>query len=476
MGFLDKVFKKSVVNTFEGALDTTWGKEWFQVGKVAGSMSSTNPDVAAAVSLYKRALMAMPVKHIVRNKDGAGITVDKGSPLSQVITRPNQYMSWAELIGVIVDGLLQRGEFACYVEESNGKHSVHPLPHFQMIAADNGDIFYSVSLSEATNHLRELMITQDDKLYIPQRSIVHGRFEVDPRNPLRALSPLAAYSTSIGLGDALRTGQLAFHVNKSQPSGVITTEASLTTEQAIKLRDRWEQMSQGMKQGKTPILSNGLKFQAITANANEAQVIQLLGFTTKDVAKAFGIPPVLLGESSGVTYNNLEQLLYGWRTTGLLSVCIVIEQAFEYAFDLPDNEELVLDLTELARAESLSQADTLTKLVQNGILKPNEARAKLDMAPVQGVADELVAQQQIQPIQQTANIAARNADREDEKLKKDHEVKLEAAKNPPKPAEEPEKPVSAKSYEAQVALDVAAKAEEKFDLHTFQMMVKGVLS
>ena len=441
---------------------------WFQQGFTPGASQKHNPDVAAAISLYKRALMAVPARHIRRNLDGAGIVIDNSSALNDIITRPNQYMSWAEMLGVIVDGLLTRGEFACYVEEDGRgrKATIHPLHDFQMIAAEDGSIFYRLYFHDAIKHLGAdwLDYTDDSKyLHIPQRHVVHGRFEVDPRNPLRALGPLSAYANSVGLGSILRAGQEAFHNNKGQPSGVLTTDATLNAEQATRLRERWNEMSQRMKQGETPILSNGLKWQSVSVSAGESQVIQLLGFTTKDIAKAFGIPPVMLGENSGVTYNNLEQLLYGWRTSGLLSVCMTIEQAFEFTFKLPKHEELILDISDLARAESMHQADTLTRLVLNGIIKPNEARARLDLAPIDGVADDLVAPAQVQPLQQNADLAKRRADREDEKVNAD----IEAAKNPPQPTQpkpEPEQVKQTKSATDTLEVDIGA----------LELMLKGV--
>ena len=486
MGIIDKIFRKgsdasvkekTVVpggwNTMEGFLPGFYDMSWYQRGYSPGTAHQHNPDVAAAISLYKRALMAVPCRHIRRNPEGAGIIIDNESPLTQVLLRPNIYMSWAEMIGIIVDQLLVKGEFACFVEEDamGVQTTLHPLHNFTMRSAEDGSIFYEVAFHEATKHLNEAWTDWlvEDRLYIPQRNIVHGRFEVDPRNPLRALGPLHAYANSIGLGSALRAGQEAFHNNKAQPSGILTTDMALTGEQASRLRARWNEYSQKANQGETPILSNGLRWQSTSVSANEGQVIQLLGFTTKDIAKAFGIPPILLGENSGVTYSNLEQLLYGWRTMGLLSLCIIIENAFEYTFKLPRHEEMILDISDLARAESMHQAETLKGLVLNGIMKPNEARARLDLEPLPGVANELVSQMQVQPMQQNADNEKRRADREDEKMAA---LKETADKKPNKDPDE--------SGNLPDQLDPKDKPaedddEKSVDLDALQLMLKGIL-
>jgi HK97 family phage portal protein len=475
MGLLDRI--KSLVasdiektpaqggwNTLEGFFPSHFDSGWYQRGYTPGNERSFNPDVSAAISLYKRALMAVPATHVKRNSDGASVEVFSTSALSEVIFRPNIYMTWAEMIGVIVDGLLTKGEFACFVEEDGrGRQStLHPLHDFQMIAAEDGSIFYQINFHDMNSHLAEPWKEWTDeqgRMYIPQRYVVHGRFEVDPRNPLRALGPLHSYANSIGLGSVLRAGQEAFHSNKGQPSGVLTTDASLTSEQATRLRERWNEMSQRMKQGETPILSNGLRFQPVSVSANESQVVQLLGFTTKDIAKAFGIPPIMLGENSGVTYNNLEQLLYGWRTTGLLSICMVIEQAFEYTFKLPKYEEMVLDIGDLARSEVMNKAEMLKGLVLNGIMKPNEARAKLDLAPVPGVADELVSQAQVQPMQANADNAMDRNTREND-LAQAQITAIEA-----KPAEAPKEEAEEEETKTQ---------QKQIDMDALNLMLKGV--
>ena len=488
MGLLDRIKtlvasdkEKTVTmggwETIEGYFPQSFTPGWFQQGYTPGASKSYNPDVSAAISLYKRALMAVPTKHVRRTKDGAVTEVLDTSALSEVFHRPNIYMTWAEMIGVIVDGLLTKGEFACFVEEDGrGRQStIHPLNEFQMIAAEDGSIFYQVNFHDAVKYLGPEWSTWTDehgRMYIPQRYIAHGRFEVDPRNPLRALAPLHAYANSIGLGSVLRAGQEVFHTNKGQPSGVLTTDAALTAEQANRLRDRWNDMSQKMKQGETPILSNGLRWQATSVSANESQVVQLLGFTTKDIAKAFGIPPILLGENSGVTYNNLEQLMYGWRTTGLLSICQIIEQAFEYAYDIPKDEEMMLDISDLARADLMNKAEMLKGLVLNGIMKPNEARAKLDLAPVPGVADELVAQAQVQPMQQNADNAADRNRRENDKVEAQAahlDAQAEQITNQPvTPPTPPTPPQDTPPKEDQ--------AKKEIDMESLDLMLKGVFN
>jgi hypothetical protein len=51
-------------DTREGYFPSTFTPGWFQQGYTPGVSKAYNPDVAAAISLYKRALMAVPAYHV----------------------------------------------------------------------------------------------------------------------------------------------------------------------------------------------------------------------------------------------------------------------------------------------------------------------------------------------------------------------------------------------------------------------------
>jgi phage portal protein BeeE len=134
---------------------------------------------------------------------------------------------------------------------------------------------------------------------------------------------------------------------------------------------------------------------------------------------------------------------------------------------------MILDISDLARAESMHQAETLKGLVLNGIMKPNEARARLDLAPIPGVADQLVSQMQVQPMQQNADLEQRRADREDKKVSA---MKETADKKPEKdPIGEGNIDVNTDKPQAKPEDKPAPEEEKKIDLDTLSLILKGIL-
>ena len=65
--------------------------------------------------------------------------------------------------------------------------------------------------------------------------------------------------TDIGVNDAILKQQFQFYMNQARPSAVIQTDQVLDKDQVQALRDRWDDVTKGINQGKTPILTQGLK-------------------------------------------------------------------------------------------------------------------------------------------------------------------------------------------------------------------------
>jgi hypothetical protein len=93
-------------------------------------------------------------------------------------------------------------------------------------------------------------------------------------------------------------------------------------------------------------------------------------------------------------------------------------------------------------------------------MKPNEARAKLDLAPVPGVADELVSQAQVQPMQANAdNAMDRNAREND--LAQAQIASIEA------------KPTEAEAPKEEAEEEIKPQ-QKQIDMDALNLMLKGV--
>jgi phage portal protein BeeE len=163
--------------------------------------------------------------------------------------------------------------------------------------------------------------------------------------------------------------------------------------------------SQGLNSGGVPILSNGLKWQGLSINSQDAQLVAAFNMTVEDVARAFRVPLPIVGAYQHSTYNNVEQLISLWMATGLGFVLEHLEQSFDAMFELPANEFCEFDTDTLLRTDFAGRIEALTKGISGGLYAPNEARAKEGLKSV-AFGDEPRVQAQVVPLSQVGAVPA----------------------------------------------------------------------
>lgn len=366
---------------------------------LAVQTQTPNVDAFACANLYATSLSGVGMQHIKKNPNGS-IKVLKDTPASRFCRYPNEYQKSSDFFLTYILGLMLTGNslaFAHY-DDRYAIDAVHLLPSQtpRYGLDDQSNYYYDIS----GNPLVPFEELLEQNYIVPARKVAHSRLYC-PRHPLEGISPLSFASVSGGLGNLIRGTASSFFNNESRPSGVLSTEMNLTKEQMDKLRSFWNEQTTGRNIGGTPILSNGLKWEQVTMSAVDAELIQTLKLTSLDIAKVFGVPPSMLGIDSNGTMSSTEALINQWRATGLNFVAQHIESTFERLFKLPVDEELRFDLDNLARTDFASKVEALTKSIQQGLMSPNEARARMDLGAV-AFGDEPRVQAQVVPLSQVA--------------------------------------------------------------------------
>ncbi|WP_114228751.1 MULTISPECIES: phage portal protein [Sphingomonas] len=100
--------------------------------------------------------------------------------------------------------------------------------------------------------------------------------------------------------------------NAARPSGAMVYDpgdgSSLTGEQLTRLREQIDQhFAGGINAGRPLLLEGGLKWQALGLSPNDMDFVSLKEAAVRDIALAFGVPPVLLGLPGDTAYANLRE-------------------------------------------------------------------------------------------------------------------------------------------------------------------------
>lgn len=117
-----------------------------------------------------------------------------------------------------------------------------------------------------------------------------------------ALSPLKCFGRSIGIGlDADEYARL-FYKQGGTPSGYITYDGKVDERVADEVRQYWMRKMAGVQNSHLPaVLAEGGKFVSLMQDPETAQLMQSRAFQVSDVARAFGVPPHLIGETDKST-------------------------------------------------------------------------------------------------------------------------------------------------------------------------------
>lgn len=347
-----------------------------------------NTAVEACVSTISQTVAMLPIKHYKKTEDG-GTEEIKSSAALRVLNNPNPYQTRSDFfLNLTRQELLTGNGYA--VATRNGRFEVDSL-HIQntvspYITPDSKDVYYSLAGNELF----------DVATFVPARDVLHVKLQT-PRHPLIGETPLVAAVVAAGTGTNIQNHESAFFQNMSRPSGVLTTDLTLTADQTKALRERFKENSTAANAGGMPILTSGLKFQSMTMTAVDAQIIETYKMTIADVARVYRVPLVLINAMDNSTFNNVEALMKYWISGGLGFVLDHLELVLNDLFALPAGEYLNFDTDYLLRSDFKSRMEGLTKSVQGGLYTPNEARSKEGMGPKDN-GDDLYLQAQMVPI------------------------------------------------------------------------------
>lgn len=260
-----------------------------------------NATVYACDRLIAGAISTMPA-HIYRQAGSTRERIEQ-DPLWWLLNEePTPRFTSAAMWEQVVSQMLLRESGFVYIGRSNSGtvRELIPLPYdaCKPRRTDKGDrLEYSIS------DVRRFGADQDDVLHFPG-------FGFDG---LKALSVIQ-YAARNAAGNAMAMDDYSgkFFAGGAHPSIVLTTDGKLTPQQKDDLREAFAAKYSGMDNAhRLPlVLTEGIKQESVSISAEDAQLLDARKFQVIDIARAFGVPPHMIGETSGASNwgTGLEQL------------------------------------------------------------------------------------------------------------------------------------------------------------------------
>jgi HK97 family phage portal protein len=351
--------------------------------------------VYACVTRIANDIAKLRIK-LVEQTDGLWSEVVHDSPFAPVLRKPNRYQNRIQfLVDWMLMKLLHGNTYVLKETDQRGivvAMYVLDSRRVRALVTPDGGVYYQLS----TDHLNGL----DIGVTVPASRIIHDR---GPTlwHPLCGVSPIYACGSSATQGNRIQANSAKFFENMSRPGGILTSPGTIDDVTALRLKAEFEQGYSGANIGRLYVAGDGLKYEAMTIPANDAQLIQQLQWTVADVARAFGMPLYKIGAGEVPTNNNVEALQQQYYTDCLQILLEALELCLDEGLSLPKGMGVELDLDGLLRMDEKAQMAMLADGVKHGIVKPNEARAKRNLKPVAG-GDSIWLQEQYHSLEALA--------------------------------------------------------------------------
>jgi len=194
---------------------------------------------------------------------------------------------------------------------------------------------------------------------------------------------------SIGLARAAEGGQAKVFGNGSRPSGVLTTDNDLTDEQLTNLRDKWRTATSRGAMFGVPVLDRGLKFQAMSLSAVDAQAVETRKHQVIEICAALGVLPAVLGvDDKTQAFASVEAMMRAHLSHTIEPWLCMWEMALDRdVLDGPGQLAARFSRTRMERASELDQATADRSRIESGLRTANELRARDGLAPLPGGDD-----------------------------------------------------------------------------------------
>ena len=357
----------------------TFWQEWFGTsnsGKVVTADKAIQLSaVWACVRLLSESVSTLPMKIYERQSDGSR-KLARDNPVYQLLCRrPNAEMTPSRFMLMLVASICLRGN--AFVEKhfiGSKLVSLVPLLPQNMVVKrlDSGRLEYTY--------------TENGKpRVIPERNLMHIRgFGLDG---VCGMMPLSSGRDVIGSAMAVEESAAKIFEQGLQSSGFLSAEQSLNDDQRERLRGYMQAFTGSKNAGKIMVLEGGLKYQGVTMNPEDAQMLESRAFSIEEICRWFRVPPFMVGHTSKQSSwaSSLEGMNLQFLTHTLRPLLVNIEQEIARCL-LGGDEDLFAEFSVegLLRADSAGRAAYYTSALQNGWMSRNDVRRLENMPPIEG--------------------------------------------------------------------------------------------
>ncbi len=335
--------------------------------------------VYACVRLLAGAIAAIPVSVYKESETGR----EEIEPALWWLLNEQPIENWtaASMWEWVIKSICLRGDgFVEIVRSMASIKALRPLHPDYVEVRKIGDALVYIVTDYQTGEVRA--VHQDDMLHFAGFGF----------NGMRSMSVIqwAAFQ-SIGVALAADAYSGKFFANGAAPKHIITSPNKMDEGQIEQLKKEYEKKYSGVDNAAKPmVLTQGLAIKEMSMTAGDAQLLESRKFQVIDIARAFGVPPHMIGaqETTSSWGTGVEQMTIGFVKFSLQPYITRIRQElnrklFRRASPFVEHKmEALLAGDSKAEGEYMRQA--LGGSQGPGWMTVNEIRKAKNLPPISG--------------------------------------------------------------------------------------------
>lgn len=328
------------------------------------------PAVASAVRTIAEACASLDCRVVEIGEDGAETVVRDHPATALLAIEANEWTSGFELIrSLVVDALTRDQGGLAWVNWLRDK-PVEIIRYRPGIIAAEYDADGSGRPSYRINGRATAAA-----------EIIHVRSTFDQ-------CPVSLCREAIGVALVMEQHAGRLFGRGARPGGIIRTKKSVGDEGVKKMLAGWRAAQEGAENaGKTAVLWDDAEWVQMTLNSVDAQFQQLRIFQLQEIARAFNIPAILLGELSRATWSNSAEMQRLFLMLCLEPWLLALESGLRRAlFRGADRKRFAIrfERDDFTKVDLSVLATAVNSLISSRVLNPNTGRAWLGLSPYVG--------------------------------------------------------------------------------------------
>ncbi len=257
---------------------------------------------------------------------------DIANKMLDLIKKPNSQMYKTSFMEQAISHLLLSGN--CYILAVKNESDVPTSLH--LLRPDRINIIpgqRNLPLGYEYRHYNKKHVFEVDQTD-GHSDILHIKL-FNPLDDWYGMSPVEVAMSSINQHNAIAQQNSSFLKNGGRPSGALMYKSSLDNQKREELKSNLRNLYEGGRNaGKILLLEGNFEWKEMGLSPKDLDFISGKELSSKEIALAFGVPSILIGQMSSATFSNYKEARYTFWEETLIPLLNIISGEFSNWFKM----------------------------------------------------------------------------------------------------------------------------------------------